>query len=59
MEEQEIIDVWRYYNGNTFQFTWKRINLYQLFERLDYILISAPLSQLTNEVRIDPAFKTP
>ena len=58
IKAENMTDVWRYFNPEIFRYMWSRQNPSPLAERLDYILISEPLVSLTDQVGIEPSFRS-
>ena len=53
IEMEDMVDIWRYYNPDTFRFTWQKKNPNIVIERLDYILISEALCMDAQAVGIE------
>ena len=58
MRQDELLDIWRFRHPDKFAFTWKRLNPSQIFERLDFILVSEVLQSMVVSTDIIPSFKS-
>ena len=56
LEEYAWTDVWRYFNRDKFQFTWKRNKPKPIYSRLDYFLMPEGSIDYVNECEIWPGF---
>ena len=57
IDENNLIDIWRYLHPNDTQFTWQKFNHNQQ-GRLDYFLISSSLLPFVVSSGILPSFRT-
>ena len=58
MEQQNLIDVWRYLNPDKFRFTWKRTTPEPVFVRLDFFLVTEIVYQSILNADIKPGFQS-
>ena len=58
MKDHNLNDIWRIKNENKRHFTWRRNKPTLIQSRLDYWLISTPLTYDVTQVKISPGFKT-
>ena len=56
MEEEGVIDVWRFRKPDKIRMTWKTLNPQPIFERLDMILLSANLVAGVGGKGISPSY---
>ena len=56
MEVSAWVDAWRYFNGDRFEFTWKRSKPNPIFSRLDYYLIPEGTIDFVQDSKIIPGF---
>ena len=56
MDEENIVDVWRYKNPEATDMTWGILKPTPIFERLDYILVSCNLVEFVKNEGISPSF---
>ena len=57
-EESDVIDIWRIKNFDKNEFTWKRLNPFPIFSRLNFFPISLGLFGKTDKVEIISRFKS-
>ena len=55
-EKHNIVDIWRLRNPNAKRYTWFKSKPFKLCEQLDYILVSANISNYVLDADIDPMF---
>ena len=58
MENQDIYDVWRFYNSEVEGYTWYRRKPKLVLSRLDYIFLNFASMQFVKKISIIPGFKT-
>ena len=58
MEQAQMCDIWRDEYPQTFQFTWHRRRPYDMYARLDYMLINYALKAFVNKPKIIPSYKS-
>ena len=58
IETHQLIDIWREFHPNEFQFTWKRIKPKVVMERIDFFLVSETIAKIVTQATIQPSFKT-
>lgn len=58
MDSQNLLDIWRVFHPDTFQFTFKRLEPQVTMSRIDFFLISQGLRTYVNNCRIIPRYIT-
>ena len=58
IENFDLNDIWRVFNGNNIQFTWHSSSKPYIFSRLDYFLVSNSLVNTVCDCTIIPGFKS-
>ena len=58
MEQNKLMDVWRFMNSDLFHFTWKRLHPNPVFVRLVFFLMSELIYQSVTMAEMIPGFQT-